>query len=188
MGRTTGRSAEDTRQLVLDAAARVISKRGIATSLDVIARQAGVSKGGLVYHFDSKEALLLALATQHLDGFRAHVLAHVDPHEPEPGRLTRAYVRANLVAEEDRAARERFALLAQLISVPAVIDLATADEDRWARDLAADGVPHPVRTLVVAAADGISTSALWASTVEPETRDRLRADLLAMIDAAIAGA
>lgn len=62
MGRTTGRSPEDTRRLVLDAAASAIRTHGIGATLDLVAREAGISKGGLVYHFPSKTALLVALA------------------------------------------------------------------------------------------------------------------------------
>ncbi|QUF03817.1 TetR family transcriptional regulator [Actinosynnema pretiosum subsp. pretiosum] len=188
MGRTTGRSPEDTRRLVLDAAAREICREGIRTSLDTIAQRAGVSKGGLIYHFPSKEALHVALVAEEVDGWRELVEHEVDPDDHGPGRLTRAYVRASLAPFDGEDARERFRLFAQLSTVPAAVRMAEEDDRRWQRELEADGVPQATRVLVVAAADGVGGPPLWVAPPSDEVRARLLADLLAMIDAAVAEA
>ncbi|WP_226350436.1 TetR/AcrR family transcriptional regulator [Pseudonocardia sp. ICBG601] len=185
MGRTSGRSPEDTRRLVLDAAGSAIRRGGIGTTLDRVAREAGVSKGGLVYHFPSKTALLVALAQAELDTFRDAVHAHLDRPEGTPGRLVRAYVRASLAPVDEGEALERFTLIAQLLAVPEVLHLARADDERWQAALAADGVPEATRTLVLAAADGIGGRPLWAADLAPPARARLEADLLGMVDAAL---
>jgi len=50
------------RESILEAAGRVIAEMGARhMTLDAVAREAGVSKGGLLYHFPSKEALLSAM-------------------------------------------------------------------------------------------------------------------------------
>lgn len=185
MGRTTGRSPEDTRRLVLDAAASAIRTHGIGATLDLVAREAGISKGGLVYHFPSKTALLVALAQGELDAFWDAVHAHLDHPEGTPGRLVRAYVRASLAPVDEGEALERFTLIAQLLAVPEVLDLARVDDERWQAALAGDGVPEATRTLVLAAAEGIGGRPLWAADLEPAVRERLEADLLDMVDAAL---
>lgn len=185
MGRTSGRSPEDTRRLVLDAAGSAIRRGGVGTTLDLVAREAGVSKGGLVYHFPSKTSLLVALAQAELDTFRDAVHAHLDRPEGTPGRLVRAYVRASLAPVDEGEALERFTLIAQLLAVPEVLHLARADDERWQAALAADGVPEATRTLVLAAADGIGGRPLWAADLEPAARERLTTDLLDMVDAAL---
>jgi AcrR family transcriptional regulator len=185
MARMSGRSGEDTRRLLLDAATRVIRRHGLGATLDVIAREAGVSKGGLVYHFASKEALLVALAQEDVDGFRGAVFTQLAEPEDLPGRLTRAYIRASLALVDEESSRERFALLAQLITVPAVLELARADDRRWASDLAADRVSRATQNLVIAAADGAATAMMWSTAMNTEDRDQLQADLLAMVDAAV---
>lgn len=55
-------AAKDTRERILDAARQVLLDRGMsrATTRE-IARAAGVSEGSLYNHFESKEALFLAL-------------------------------------------------------------------------------------------------------------------------------
>jgi AcrR family transcriptional regulator len=56
------------RERVLEAAERVVTDVGAARlTLDGVAQAAGVSKGGLLYHFPSKESLLGALAQRYVD-------------------------------------------------------------------------------------------------------------------------
>jgi len=181
MPRKAGRGPEETRRALLDAAATVIRTRGTSASLDDIARAAGVSKGGLLYHFPAKDALVRTLAQDLLDAFRAEVRAALDPADTAPGRLTRAYVRASLDTSYDEVAvRETIALIAQLISIPEIAELARADAERWERELHDDGLPDDVVTLVVAAADGASTAPLWGAGIDVAAARKLERQLLAL--------
>lgn len=55
MPRRTKEDAEITRQTILDAAEDVFQKQGVAnTTLNDIARQAGVTRGAIYWHFDNK--------------------------------------------------------------------------------------------------------------------------------------
>ncbi|MRW91998.1 TetR family transcriptional regulator [Duganella sp. FT80W] len=67
------------RDTLLDALQSIIMESGVQeVTLDSVAARAGVTKGGLIYHFKSKEALLLALTER----LRAQVDAYcVDPQE-----------------------------------------------------------------------------------------------------------
>ncbi|MFM1722311.1 TetR/AcrR family transcriptional regulator [Rhodococcus sp. PAM 2766] len=54
--------ASDTRDRILDALERLLLEQGLAqVTLEAVAAEAGVSKGGLLYHFPSKEALLAGM-------------------------------------------------------------------------------------------------------------------------------
>lgn len=54
--------AAGTRDRLLDAAAAVLLRDGAhALTLEAVAAQAGVSKGGLLYHFGSRQALIAGL-------------------------------------------------------------------------------------------------------------------------------
>lgn len=58
MVRRTKAEAEQTREMILDAAERLFADNGVpATSLDDIAREAGVTRGAIYWHFDGKIAL-----------------------------------------------------------------------------------------------------------------------------------
>lgn len=186
VGRTSGRSAADTRRLVLSAARRVIGRHGVAAPLELIAERAGLSKAGVVYHFRSKDRLLSALAQEQFDAFRAEVDAQLDERDGGPGRLLRAYVRASLLPQNADELRERFALITQLLAVPTVLELARRDDELWQRELALDGVPEITRTLVLAEADGFIGAPLWTTEFPPRVRAGVRRELLAMIDRAVA--
>lgn len=61
-------SPEIRRQAILDAATTVFAQSGFdAATTDQIARVAGLSKGGLYWHFTSKEEILMALLRQFFD-------------------------------------------------------------------------------------------------------------------------
>ena len=181
MGRTAGRDPEQTRAALLDAASRLVRERGVSATLDDVARRAGVSKGGLLYHFASKRELLLAMARDWLERFRTEVLAAVDPADDAPGHLVRAYVRVSIDGALDAAAtRDAVVLIAHLSTVDEVADLARADAERWQEDLRADGLPEAVLSLVLAAADGVSAQPVWGMEPAPDELERLRERLLAL--------
>ncbi|MEL6678838.1 MAG: TetR family transcriptional regulator [Pseudomonadota bacterium] len=56
------------RQVILDSAARVLARKGLAdTSLNAIAQEAGVVKSGLYRYFESREEILLRLLISDLE-------------------------------------------------------------------------------------------------------------------------
>jgi len=70
MSTTTPKHTKDRHQEILDAAARVITERGLAeTRISDIAEQAGVSPGLILYYFDSKDRLLAEALTFANDQF-----------------------------------------------------------------------------------------------------------------------
>src|SRR5277367_1006697 len=81
--------SERSRKSLLEAALVVIARDGPARlTLEAIARQSGISKGGLMHQFRSKEAVLKALMerqTEHFSEFRRGYMAeraakHAQPH------------------------------------------------------------------------------------------------------------
>lgn len=180
MARTAGRTAQDTRRVVFDAASTVFRTRGMAATLDDVAQEAGLSKGGVIYHFATKDHLMTALAQSLLEDFREAVHSSIDPSDERPGRLTRAYVRASLAEAELRTAHETYSLITQLITSPTVAEVAREDASRWRRDLADDGLPPAVTSLVVAAADGANAAPLWGGGIDAAENERLADQLIAL--------
>ncbi|CAN7311631.1 TetR/AcrR family transcriptional regulator [Microbacterium sp. LjRoot45] len=90
------------RESVLDAfEALLIAEGERAATMEATARAAGVSKGGLLYHFASKEALEAALLA------RMEVRVHDDVEEmrADPSGLVAAFVRTSVMNDSpvDRA-------------------------------------------------------------------------------------
>ena len=80
-----GRRRTIDRSAVLAAAEAVIAEAGAAgLTLDAVAAQAGISKGGVLYCYPSKRALVDALLERDLAGFAADArrLAGGDPDAP----------------------------------------------------------------------------------------------------------
>jgi AcrR family transcriptional regulator len=78
------KDAERNRLRILEAAGEVFADRGLAASLDDIARHAGVGVGTVYRRFPDKEALIDALFEQRIEAFAAMAQAageHPDPWE-----------------------------------------------------------------------------------------------------------
>jgi Bacterial regulatory proteins, tetR family len=56
-----------TGEVILDAVCRLVSQRHVLPSLDAVAAEAGISKGGLIHHFRSRAALLEGVVDRELD-------------------------------------------------------------------------------------------------------------------------
>ena len=139
MGRVAGRDADDTRRIILDAATELFARRGVGVSLAEIAETAGVSKGGLVYHFASKDDLVRAGALHLFERFRQAVHNEADAEsEGTPGRLARGYIRASFAEAGGQDIRDLISVSAQLMADPEVRELSDADGRRWREELSAD--------------------------------------------------
>jgi AcrR family transcriptional regulator len=80
--------SERTRKAVLQAALTIIARDGPARlTLDAIARESGMSKGGLTHQFPTKEAVLKALLQhqiEHFDDFARRYLAEAGAASAQP--------------------------------------------------------------------------------------------------------
>lgn len=183
MGRTAGRSGEQTRGEIIAVASRLIVEHGVRVSLDAIARAAAVSKGGLIYHFPTKDDLFLSIVRAFCDDFRERVMERAHREGEAPGRLTRAYVDVSLdpaaLTGDDRI---RLVVIGQLMSIPKVAEFAAEDARRWERDLAADGVSPDAQRVVISASDGAVGALLWGGAPGTEALRHLRSGLLDLVE------
>lgn len=73
---------EPSRKQLMAAAIDCFARYGYqGTSIDRVARAAGVTKGAVYYHFKDKEDLLFAAVTDRTGSFAQHVLEEVSPEE-----------------------------------------------------------------------------------------------------------
>jgi AcrR family transcriptional regulator len=116
------------RDAVLDAFERILIDGGErAATLDATARTAGVSKGGLLYHFASRDALIEAVLTR----FLALVEADIEDLERAPEGAVAYYVRTSVAVDTPlERAGVATARLAQAGS-PAAVRVIRAARERW---------------------------------------------------------
>ncbi|MFN7021878.1 MAG: TetR/AcrR family transcriptional regulator [Phycisphaerales bacterium] len=78
------------RDHLLDSAEEVVLRSGVgALTLDAVAAQAKVSKGGLLYHFPSKDALIESLVKRACENWRADYTQAIASVPDGPGRVPR---------------------------------------------------------------------------------------------------
>ena len=150
------RGSISTRDGILLAADRVVVEGGVSgLTLEAVAREAGISKGGLLYHFPSKEALISGMVGRLVEGFTEALGRELAREKGSAsGRWLRAYARASFA--DDRWHLEvSGGLLAAAAEDPALLDPVRRgfeEAQRWAER---DGVDPAVATLVRLAADGM---------------------------------
>src|SRR5262245_1268620 len=76
---------------LLDAAEAVVARQGIASlTLDAVAAEAGMSKGGVLHDLPSKDRLVEAMVVRSAEGWRATYTRAYEQMPPGPGRMARA--------------------------------------------------------------------------------------------------
>jgi AcrR family transcriptional regulator len=143
--------------LLLAAANKVVVRQGVdALTLDAVAIEAGVSKGGLLHHFPNKEALIVGMVQQALDKF-VEALNHELAKDPAPdtqGHWVRAYVRASALDDQENY-ELHFNLLAANFTKP---ELLKPMRDFWQEchtKIISSGLPPEVATVIRLAMDGL---------------------------------
>lgn len=146
---------EQVRRALLDCVAAIATEQGLgALTIQAVADRAGVTKGGLLHHFDSKQALIEAVFADLLEQLDRQIDIAIDADPQPTGSFTRAYIRA-CFADRTQGRQSLWAALSvATISEPALRAIWSGWlDDRLARHRDTDTMP----TLTIArlAADGV---------------------------------
>lgn len=184
-GIVSGMPRPSSKDRLLDAAADVLLTEGAESlTLEAVARRAGVSKGGLFYHFPTKQALVAAMVERLTRAFD-EALAQAGGR---PGDFLRAYVAATIPDRHATAApsdRVTAALLAGVLVDPAGLEPLRARYAAWQNRLAGDGIDPAAATAVRLAVDGWWAARLFGlSAPGPDLHERTRRYLMEAIDRA----
>lgn len=174
------KAPHETREKLQLAAVDLIIDAGlVALTLDAVARRAGVSKGGLLHHFPTKDALLLSLVAQ-LSAQWYALLADELAREEEgvPGRAARAYIGATFA--RDAVGERLLRAVAQVVATyPALIE-AEFNPFTLENPLKGDDGLPPGRALVIRiACDGVWFGEFAGlPLITDQERAELRAELV----------
>lgn len=151
---------ELVRRTLLDCVAKLAAEQGpAAVTIQAVADAAGVTKGGLLHHFASRQALIEAVFTDLLDQLDNEIESLMAADPDPAGRFTRAYVRACFADRVLGASSLWAALAVSLITEPGLRRL-------WSQWLDARLERHkdtddtPTLAIVRLAADGVWLSDL----------------------------
>lgn len=166
---------------VLDAAEAVVVSQGIANlTLDAVAAEARLSKGGLLHYFPSKDHLVEGLVTRCAEYWRAGADEAYDRAPPGPGRMARALLShlSDARTWTQQCQRSSSAAFAALAQNPKLIQPMRAVYAELRRRLAADGLAPGVGETVMAAMDGLWLNrVLGLGSVDQALMDRMRRTL-----------
>jgi AcrR family transcriptional regulator len=171
------------RDLLLDSAEAVVVDGGpTGLTLDAVVERAGVSKGGLLYHFPTKDALVQGLISRLIARGNERRTAAAKELPAGPARELKADI-ITMLRKPDSDRRVSAALLAAVANEPKLINtIREFHRDRFAAH-AEEGGSFDRKALVLLAADGLFLlELLQASPFDPDQRKALVDELLRLAD------
>jgi AcrR family transcriptional regulator len=171
------KSKSSTKDHILTAAERVVMRDGVMhLTLDAVAREASLSKGGVLYHFATKEALIQAM----LDRLIQHCEREIEAYQhgdSEPGHWARAYVRRAAEPKLSYPGEAGFpsskeigaGLIVAATSNPHLLEPLRKRFQAWQQAIEHDGIDPARATVVRLAVDGFWLAELlgiWSPTGE----------------------
>ncbi len=178
-----------SREAILDAAEAVVSADGAAhLTLDAVAERAGISKGGLLYNFSTKEALLEAMLDRHMRRFEAMQIQARETLPPGPGRELKALVLSANSPCPQRDKTSGCGTLAALANNPRLLEPVRAAHRRRLERLTASttdsaALPFARTAAISLAVDGLCLlEVLQISPYSADERQQVIDDLLHLVD------
>jgi AcrR family transcriptional regulator len=153
-GRYSSDMTKRTRQHILTVASQIVQRDGVAhLTIDAVAREAKLSKGGVLYHFPSKDALVGGMVMDHIENFTHDLTTH-QAEENGPGGWLRAYLRAS----DDTVQKEPdpvVCLIAAIATNPALLAPLQEHFALWQEQAVQDGIDPALATIIRLAVDGL---------------------------------
>ncbi len=191
---TLGRAqkAAATRRRLLDAATAVIQRDGASSlTLDKVAAEASISKGGLLHHFSSKDALIESLLNETLRAAGDELERRTARYEGQVGAFASAYLEY-VAAPYAEAATSASSILAAAALDGSMHSDARLTFHQWQqRLLNGDGVSELTALLARILGDGLwlidlfdlaPPTAEQRSLVVDFVQDRIEAERQGMVE------
>lgn len=183
----TKEEAAATRQRLIDVAIGLLRTRGPNSfTLDLVAKESGVSKGGLLHHFPSKNALIEEVLHYLIHDFDARACALYEAQPAQSGGWLRAYILATFDDSNLDTALpiEVAAMLFTALSEQTVLQkLIQEDAQHWHERLTSDGVTPARAMLIRHAADAYWMDRMFAPlSYDDELRKAFIAELIQLTE------
>lgn len=152
--------ASRTQQRILTAALDLIQAQGGGQfSLDAVAKHAGVSKGGLLYNFPSKHALIRAMVQYHVGQISDDIMQAEEKYSADPYRhkLMRAFI-SGICANHKEDNKAASCLLAAIADDPSLLDPVREFHKELYSRIQLESEDPELATLVYLAVEGIRSN------------------------------
>ena len=165
--------ASNTRKVdILNAASKIVAEKGIFyLTIEAVALEAGISKGGLLYHFRSKEVLVEKMVEHLAINHRNKIVNRAALDFEEKGKQTRAYLDAVFMEAYQNKDMQAGLLAAKAVN-PDLLNPVRELYSEWQHDIEKDGLDPITSTIIRLAADGIWLADLFGiNPIENETKE-----------------
>ncbi|GAB6930616.1 TetR/AcrR family transcriptional regulator [Paenibacillus sp. JCM 10914] len=166
------------RDAILKVTCQLVREMGAShLTLDAVAREAGVSKGGLLYHFPTKESLIQAALEDFLDRFDSDTVAETTSSTTLHNGWAQAYLKKTFEISKDDLEMS-FGILAAASSNPDLLEPMRQRYLAWHSRMIAECEDPIEATIARLAADGIFFCELFGFA---PLDNQLRADTLSYL-------
>ena len=174
----------ETKRKLLEAASLVVKEKGVSgLSLEAVAKQANVSKGGLLYHYPNKQALLKAMVVHLDENFERAIAKQIEQIEQSEGEITwlEAYVAMSFDPQHSQIA-ESAGMLAAIANDLSLLEPLAERYQVLQQQLEASDIDSDLANIIRLAADGLWFTELFKiSPLTEEKRSSILAALLTLI-------
>lgn len=148
-------SNPSTREKIIDASMAIVREQGVAKlTLDEAAKWAGVSKGGVLYHFKTKDDLIRGMVERLIHQCDALHQSYYDQEPDGPYRWARAVVRTGFDPNGPASDKLGGALLASVAVNPDLVAPLQAKYEEWIARIHSDSPNPQLAGLICMAMDG----------------------------------
>ncbi|HMM23111.1 MAG TPA: TetR/AcrR family transcriptional regulator [Selenomonadales bacterium] len=163
----------DTKYKILRAAAQIINTTGVtALTLEAVAKEAKLSKGGLLYHFPSKDALMKGMSDFVLQGFIDKVEHIAGQDQREKGKWTRAYANVTFSQPDDELTMN-VAFLSAIAANPEMLLSVSKQMQQLQKRIENDHMDPTLSTVIRLAVDGLYYNQLYRINLREEVREKV---------------
>ncbi len=181
--RAPRKRARNARDDILDAAQHVAARDGAAhLTLDAVAREVGMTKGGVLYNFPSKTELLRGMLERMVATFEAIVEERVAASGSQARNPTLVGVIAAFAYLERLDSELHMAILAAAVNDPDLLEPVRALERRLQARVTAEAADPDLAMVVMVAIDGLLFQRMMR--LPPDCPD-VRADITARLQALV---
>lgn len=161
----------ETKEQILRAAAEIINVEGVfSLTLEAVAKKAAISKGGLLYHFPNKDALLEGMVNYLMQGFVNGINSAVNEDTCEKGKWIRAYT---LLTFNQLDVEMNTAFLAAVATNPELLKLMADRLQELHNHIENDNINPIISTVIRLAVDGIYFNQLYGMNLKEDTREKV---------------
>lgn len=171
-----------SRQLILDTAIHLATEKGVRhVTLDAVAQASGLSKGGVLYHFPSKMALINGLLQDMLDRGMSYK-NQIQKEQPELSHLENSlHVRSRM--KREISDQTFMAILAAAAEQPDLLETVRPHMQEHINNLTSNSNDPTLALIVWLASEGLRFQQLLSLTqMEPAQTEAVEERLLQMAE------